>query len=128
MLRYRSRSAAASRPRRLRASAVSSPAGEKEARTGSSAATTRTTSAIAGNIVYPVVSRELRPTRTYTIAPADREGLQQRLRGIGGVELPPGPHEAWRLRLSDTSSQAVTILYQSGKLVISGHAPAFDQV
>src|ERR1700738_3915495 len=52
MFRYSSRSAAASRPRRLLPSAVSSPAGEKRARTGSSAATTRTTSAIAGNILY----------------------------------------------------------------------------
>jgi ribonuclease HIII len=75
-----------------------------------------------------VVSRELRPTSTYTVAQADRERLHQELDGIGAVELSPGPHEAWRVRLADGSSQAVAILYQSGKLVVSGHAPAFDQV
>jgi ribonuclease HIII len=73
-----------------------------------------------------LASRDLRPTSTYTIARADREDLQQQLRGIGGVEQPPGPYEAWRIRLSDGASHAVTILYKSGKLVISGHAPAFD--
>ena len=73
-----------------------------------------------------MASRELRPTSTYTIARADQEGLQQQLRGIGGIELPPGPYEAWRIRLSDGASQAAAILYKSGKLVISGHAPAFD--
>src|SRR3984893_3324694 len=52
MFRYSSRSAAASSPKRLLPSGVSSPAGENRARTGSSAATTRTTSAIAGNILY----------------------------------------------------------------------------
>jgi ribonuclease HIII len=31
------------------------------------------------------------------------------------------------MRLSNGASQAVAILYQSGKLVISGYAPAFDQ-
>jgi len=47
---------------------------------------------------------------------------------MGGLELPPGAHEAWRVRHADTSSRAVAILYQSGKLVVSGQAPAFDQV
>jgi ribonuclease HIII len=32
------------------------------------------------------------------------------------------------VKLSDGTSQAVAIMYQSGKLVISGHAPAFDQL
>jgi ribonuclease HIII len=41
--------------------------------------------------------------------------------------MPPGPYESWRVKLSDGTSQAVAIMYQSGKLVISGHAPAFDQ-
>lgn len=31
------------------------------------------------------------------------------------------------MKLSDRASQAVAIMYRSGKLVISGHAPAFDQ-
>jgi ribonuclease HIII len=32
------------------------------------------------------------------------------------------------VKVSDGTSQAVAIMYQSGKLVISGHAPAFDQL
>jgi ribonuclease HIII len=39
----------------------------------------------------------------------------------------PGPYEAWRVKLSEGGSEARAILYQSGKLVVSGHAPAFDQ-
>jgi ribonuclease HIII len=31
------------------------------------------------------------------------------------------------VKVSDGTSQATAIMYQSGKLVISGHAPAFDQ-
>jgi ribonuclease HIII len=75
-----------------------------------------------------LVSRELRPTSTYTIPKADRERLRQQLRAIAAVDQPPGPHEAWRIRLSAGPSQAVAIQYQSGKLVVSGHAPAFDQL
>ena len=41
--------------------------------------------------------------------------------------MPPGPYEGWRVKLSEGSSQAVVIMYRSGKLVLSGHAPAFDQ-
>jgi ribonuclease HIII len=48
------------------------------------------------------------------------------LHGLGGVDERPGPYEAWRTKLSDGASQARAILYQSGKLVVSGHAPAFD--
>jgi len=69
---------------------------------------------------------ETRPTTTYAIAPADREPLHEQLHGLGAVDEKPGPYEAWRTRLSDGGSQARAILYQSGKLVISGHAPAFD--
>jgi ribonuclease HIII len=75
-----------------------------------------------------LASRELRPTSTYTIPKGNQEHLRERLRALEGIDLPPGPHEAWRLRLSDGSSQAVAILYQSGKLVVSGHAPAYDQL
>jgi len=48
------------------------------------------------------------------------------LHGLGAVDEQPGSYEAWRTKLSDGASQARAILYQSGKLVISGHAPAFD--
>jgi ribonuclease HIII len=53
--------------------------------------------------------------------------LQEQLHQIGGINVPPGPYEGWRVKLSDGASQAVVIMYRSGKLVLSGHAPAFDQ-
>jgi ribonuclease HIII len=62
------------------------------------------------------------------VAPADREPLHERLHALSGLDEPPGAYEAWRVKLSDADSQARAILYQSGKLVVSGHAPAFDQV
>jgi ribonuclease HIII len=49
------------------------------------------------------------------------------LGSIGGIHQQPGPYESWRVKLSDGASQATAILYQSGKLVVAGHAPAFDQ-
>ena len=61
------------------------------------------------------------------MAPADREAVLKRLHAQGGLDEPPGPYEAWRVRLSNAGSQARAILYHSGKLVVSGHAPAFDQ-
>ncbi|TME24359.1 MAG: hypothetical protein E6I68_05340, partial [Chloroflexi bacterium] len=70
--------------------------------------------------------RETRPTTTYSVAPTDREPLHERLHGLGAVDEQPGSYEAWRTKLSDGASQARAILYESGKLVISGHAPAFD--
>ena len=74
-----------------------------------------------------LASREPRPTTTYTIAKDDRERLQRQFGSIGGIHQPLGPYEAWRVRLADGASQATAIMYQSGKLVIAGHAPAFDQ-
>jgi ribonuclease HIII len=74
-----------------------------------------------------LVSREPRPTTTYTIPKGDREGLLHQLGSIGGIDQPPGPYESWRVKLSDRASQATAIMYQSGKLVIAGHAPAFDR-
>jgi ribonuclease HIII len=71
--------------------------------------------------------REARPTATYAVSKADQPRLLDELRSLDGAELPPGPYESWRVKLSDGTSQAVAIMYQSGKLVISGHAPAFDQ-
>jgi len=49
------------------------------------------------------------------------------MHALGAVDEPPGPYEAWRVKLSDEGSRARAILYHSGKLVVSGHAPAFDQ-
>lgn len=54
--------------------------------------------------------------------------MQERLQSLGGVDEPAGAYEAWRLKLSDGGVDARAILYQSGKLVISGHAPAYDQI
>src|SRR6266852_1093315 len=85
MFRYSSRSAAASSPRRLLPSAVSSPAGENRARTGSSAATTRTTSAIAGNILY----------RSYIGDPYGGEHEHQEAEHLPG--LPPSQEDRRRL-------------------------------
>jgi ribonuclease HIII len=77
-------------------------------------------------VYLELVSREPRPTTTYTIPKGDQEHLQQQLQTGGGVELSPGPYESWRVKLVDGTSQATAIMYRSGKLVISGHAPAFD--
>jgi ribonuclease HIII len=73
-------------------------------------------------------ARESRPTTTYLVAPADRERIHEALHGLGGLDEPPGAYEAWRANLAEGGSQARAILYSSGKLVISGHAPAFDKV
>ena len=61
------------------------------------------------------------------MAPADRDRIHEALHGLGGLDEPPGPYEAWRSTLSLGGSQARAIQYSSGKLVVSGHAPAFDQ-
>src|SRR6202165_1286735 len=106
MFRYRSRSAAASRPRRLLASGVSSPVGANKGRTGSSAATTRTTSAIAGISYTGVIERQVRPTATYSVSKADQPRLLEQLRGQHGAELPPGPYASWRGELSGGRRQA----------------------
>ena len=74
-----------------------------------------------------MAQREVRPTATYSVSKADQPSLLERFRRISAAELPPGPYESWRMKLSDGASQAVAIMYRSGKLVISGHAPAFDQ-
>ena len=61
------------------------------------------------------------------MAQADREPIHEALHALGGLDEPPGPYEAWRAKLSIGGSDARAILYSSGKLVVSGHAPAFDQ-
>ena len=58
---------------------------------------------------------------------AHQPSLLEQFRRASAAELAPGPYESWRMKLSDGTSQATAIMYQSGKLVISGHAPAFDQ-
>ncbi len=73
-----------------------------------------------------MAQREARPTATYSVSKTDQPRLLERFRGLGGAELPAGPYESWRVKLSDGTSQATAIMYHSGKLVIAGHAPAFD--
>jgi ribonuclease HIII len=73
-----------------------------------------------------LAQREARPTATYSVSKADQPNLLERFRGRQGAELPPGPYESWRVKLSDGTSQATAIMYQSGKLVVAGHAPAYD--
>jgi ribonuclease HIII len=73
-----------------------------------------------------LAQRETRPTATYSVSKPDQPQLLEQFRGQQGTELPPGPYESWRVKLSDGTSQATAIMYQSGKLVIAGHAPAFD--
>jgi ribonuclease HIII len=72
------------------------------------------------------VRRELRPSRTYVIAAADRSQLREALLG-GGTEVSAGAYEAWRVKRTQAGSQSLAILYNSGKLVLSGSAPAFDE-
>jgi ribonuclease HIII len=71
--------------------------------------------------------REVRPTATYSVPKADQANLLEEFRRVSAAELPAGPYESWRVKVSDGTSQATAIMYQSGKLVISGYAPAFDQ-
>jgi ribonuclease HIII len=72
---------------------------------------------------------ETRPTTTYAISPADQDRLREALYGADAVDQPPGgPYEKWRLKLTLDRSQALAILYTSGKLVLSGQAPAFDRL
>jgi ribonuclease HIII len=61
------------------------------------------------------------------VARADRGRIRDQLQALGGIDEPAGPYEAWRVRLSDAGSHARVMLYESGKLVVAGHAPAFDQ-
>jgi ribonuclease HIII len=70
---------------------------------------------------------ESRRTTTYSIAPGNRQQVREQLNRLGATDQPTGPYEAWRLKLSNQTSQALAILYTSGKLVLSGQAPLFDQ-
>src|SRR3989442_10209398 len=77
-------------------------------------------------VILPPPQRDVRPTATYSVPKADQPHLLERFRRQRGAELPPGPYESWRVKLSEGTSQATAIMYRSGKLVISGPAPAFD--
>src|ERR1700704_4351789 len=53
-----------------------------------------------------LVQREPRPTTTFTVSKTDQSRLQEQLHHIGGVSMPPGPYESWRVKLSHEGSQA----------------------
>lgn len=44
----------------------------------------------------------------------------------GAVDDTPHPHEAWRMRLPRGRSNAAVVLYSSGRCVVQGTAPAWD--
>ena len=75
-----------------------------------------------------IPNEKVRPPTTYTVAKANQQPLHTELMRLGGVELPPGPHESWRIRLSQGGDQALAILYTSGKLVVSGKGEAVSRV
>jgi ribonuclease HIII len=56
--------------------------------------------------------------------------LQDRYRAVllekGATDDPPHQYEAWRMRLSRGRSNATIVLYASGKCVIQGTAPAWE--
>jgi hypothetical protein len=56
-----------------------------------------------------------------------RDRLRSTLEEAAAAELTAGKHEAWRVRLSRGGSEATVVLYQSGKCVVQGQAPAFDE-
>lgn len=68
--------------------------------------------------------QDSRATVTYFVPAAERQRLRDDLTKASAAELPAGPYEAWRARWR----QATAILYESGKLVISGPAPAFEDL
>ncbi len=65
-----------------------------------------------------------RATVTYFVPAAERQRLRDVLTRASAAESPAGPYEAWRARWR----LATAILYESGKLVVSGPAPAFEDL
>jgi ribonuclease HIII len=68
--------------------------------------------------------RDRQGTVTYFVPAAERQRLREVLTKASAAELPAGPYEAWRARWR----QATAILYESGKLVIAGPPPAFEEL
>jgi ribonuclease HIII len=68
--------------------------------------------------------RDGRATVTYFVPAPERQRLRDVLTQASAAELPAGPYEAWRTRWRE----ATAILYESGKLVISGPPPAFEDL
>lgn len=66
------------------------------------------------------------PAGSYLIAAAVQPTLRAALLGAGARETAGGAHEAWRVRLPTGAAVATIILYQSGRLVISGTPEAVE--
>jgi ribonuclease HIII len=70
---------------------------------------------------------QTRPPLVRNVPTPDRRArLLAILEEAAATELPANQHEAWRRRLARGGSQATIVLYESGKCVVQGQAPAFD--
>ena len=56
-----------------------------------------------------------------------QDRYRRALQETGGVAETPHEHEKWRIRLARGRSQVSVILYHSGKCVLQGTAPAWDE-
>jgi len=78
--------------------------------------------------LLPAVTPEPRSRLTLRVKPAERqERVRKTLLSIDAAELEPGRHESWRFRLERSASKATVVQYSSGKLVLQGNAPAWDE-
>jgi len=50
------------------------------------------------------------------------------VRALDADEVSPGDHESWRMKLTRGASAATIVQYTSGKAVLQGQAPAFDEI
>jgi len=70
---------------------------------------------------------EPRPNKTIQIPTRDFQLEARRVLAMAGaVELQANTHEAWRMQLRRGRSNATAILYESGKCVLQGSAPAWQ--
>ena len=82
----------------------------------------------ASRLIAEVVPGDPQPRQTLPFQlPVQMQGkFHNALQHLGAVDEAPGEHEAWRLHLSRGRSRATVILYKSGKCVLQGTAPAWD--
>ena len=57
-----------------------------------------------------------------------QERYQAALQDLGAAMETPHDHETWRMRLARGRSRATVVLYGSGKCVVQGTAPAWDEI
>src|SRR5438067_5073050 len=71
---------------------------------------------------------EPRETETFQLpTPQFQEPYRLALQDLGGASDPAGAYERWRMRLSRGRSRATIVLYTSGKCVLQGNAPAWEE-